>query len=43
MKAKKRYEKARAKYDRKIERLQPRIRTLLTERARLKGERIAKG
>ncbi len=36
-KAEKRYEKVKAKYQRRIEKLQPKIQTLVRQRAELKG------
>ena len=43
VKAKERYEKLRAKYDRRIDRIQPKIRSLTNLRAELKAGRTAKG
>ncbi len=37
MKAKKKFEKVRAKYSRKIERLQPKVKRLTNQRTELKG------
>ncbi len=42
-KAKSRYEKIKAKYERKIDRLQPKVKRLTHQREELKGEHPAKG
>jgi len=42
-KAKRKFERIRAKYERKIEKLQPKVKALTIRRAKLKGEGAAKG
>jgi len=43
VKAKRKYERIRAKYERKIRRLSPKIKALTIRRSEIKGERVAKG
>lgn len=43
VRARERYEKARAKYERRIDRLVPKIKALTTRRAELKSRRSGKG
>lgn len=42
-KARKKYEKIKAKYERKIDRLQPKLKELTIRRAELKGQHPTKG